>query len=395
MSKLMKNGLLLCMVAAFVMCGTGNLFAGEVASSNDKVSVSLYGQVNRAVSWVNDGEESYLNHVDNDNSSTRFGFKAKAKGSDTLTVGANMEWEYQQNPSNRISQGSGNTSIDDGLAKRQLEVYLDFASIGTFTLGHGSTASDGTSEVDLSGTTVAGYALITCWAESFKFFDKNTNALSTTTVGGVMTDLDGNSRKDRFRYDSPKFSGFQISASTFEVDTVDNGATIVNKHDPAYDIVLRYSGQLGDAVKLAGAIAFSDYPTTDAANAADNLVNGSLSVLFNGISVTVAAGQRKLSNVAAANSDTATFYYGKLGYMADFSSVGTTAFAIDYGKYDEFSRIKDDEASTYAFYVVQNLKNWGTELYTGYRIYQLDDRPGTNEDFDDIGAFFLGMRVKF
>ncbi len=393
MSKLSKSGLLFCLVAAFVLCGTGNLFAGEVVSSNDKVSVSLYGQVNRAMSWVNDGEESYLNHVDNDNSSTRFGFEAKAKGSDTLTVGANMEWEYQQNPSNKIYQSI--TSDDDGLAKRKLEVYLDFANIGTFTLGHGSTASDGTSEVDLSGTTVAGYALTTCWAESFKFFDKNTNGLSATTVGGVMSDLDGNSRKDRFRYDTPQFAGFQISASTFEFDTVDNTATIVNKHDPAYDIVLRYSGKFGDAVKLAAAVAYSDYPSTDAANAEDSLVNGSLSVLFSGISVTVAAGQQDLSNVAETNADSENYYYVKLGYMADFWSVGTTAFAVDYGKYNEFSGIKDDEASTYAIYAVQNLKNWGAELYTGYRIHKLEDRPSTNEHFEDIGAFFLGTRIKF
>jgi len=392
MTKLMKNGLLFCLVAAFVLCGTVNLFAGQVASSNDKVSVSLYGQVNRAVSLVNDGDESYLNHVDNDNSSTRFGFKVKAKGSDTLTAGANLEWEYQQNASNKVTQ-TGDAVKNGSMDKRKLDVYLDFASIGMFTFGHGSTASDGTSEVDLSGTSVAGYALTTVWAESFEFFDKNANSLSGVEVGDVMSDLDGNSRKDRFRYDSPKFAGFQISASTFELDTTDLGATNTDTHDAAYDIVLRYSGKFGDAVKLAGAVAYSDYPSNDAANAADNQVNGSLSVLFSGISVTFAAGQRELSNVAVTDADTASFYYGKLGYMADFSSVGTTAFAVDYGKYDEFSQIKDDEASTYAIYIVQNLKNWGTELYTGYRIYTLDNR--TTEDFDDIGVFFLGMRVKF
>jgi hypothetical protein len=391
MSKLMKNALLLCLVAAFVLCGTVNLFAGGVATSNDKVSVSLYGQVNRAVSLVNDGNENYLNHVDNDTSSTRFGFKVKAKGSDTLTAGANLEWEYQQNASNKISQTD--YPVNGSLDKRILDVYLDFASIGMFTLGHGSTASDGTSEVDLSGTTVAGYALTTSWAESFYFFDKNTNQLSSIQVGDVMSDLDGNSRQDRFRYDSPKFAGFMISASTFELGTLDNGAANPDQRDAAYDIVLRYSGKFGDAVKLAGAVAYSDYPSSDGANAADNQINGSLSVLFSGFSVTVSAGQKKYSNVAATDADSESTYYGKLGYMADFWSVGTTAFAIDYGKYDEFDHVKDGEASTYAIYIVQNLNNWGTELFTGYRIYTLDNR--TTEDFDDIGVFFLGMRVKF
>jgi len=392
MAKLMKNGLFLCLVAAFVMYGAVNLFAGEVAYSNDKVSVSLYGQVDRAISLVNDGDESYLNHVDNDNSSTRFGFKAKAKGSDTLTAGANMEWEYQQNPSNKVSQ---NNVVDDNdnLTRRKLEVYLDFANIGAFTIGHGSTASDGTSEVDFSGTSVAGYSSTTAWAESFQFFDNNAESLSGITVGDVMSNLDGNSRKDRFRYDSPKFSGFQISASTFESSIVDNGATVTETHDRAYDIALNYSGKFGDAVKLAGAVAYSFYPSSDNANAADNQLNGSLSVLFSGFSVTVAAGQKEYDNVAATDADSESFYYVKLGYMADIWSVGTTAFAIDYGKYDEFDHIKDGEASTYAIYMVQNMKNWGTELYTGYRIHQLDDI--TTEDFDDIGAFFLGMRVKF
>ena len=391
MSKLMKNGLLFCLVAAFVLCGTVNLFAGEVVNSKDKVSVSLYGQVNRAVSLVNDGDESYLNHVDNDNSSTRFGFKAKAKGSDTLTAGANMEWEYQQNPSNKVSQTD--YPVNGSLDKRKLEVYLDFASIGKFTLGHGSTASDGTSEVDLSGTTVAGYSYTYGWAEGFYFFDKNANNLSGIKVGDVMSNLDGNSRKDRFRYDSPKFAGFMISASTFEASVVDNSGIVTDTHDAAYDIALRYSGKMGDSVKLAAAVAYSDYPSSDASNAADNQINGSLSVLFGGFSVTVAAGQKEYSNVAATDADSESYYYGKLGYIADFWSVGTTAFAIDYGKYDEFDHIKDGKASTYAFYIVQNLKDWGTELYTGYRIHTLDDLAGTQ--FDDIGAFFLGMRLKF
>jgi hypothetical protein len=280
-------------------------------------------------------------------------------------------------------------------------VYLNFASIGMFTLGHGSTASDGTSEVDLSGTTVAGYALTTGWAESFYFFDKNGNQLSSIQVGDVMSDLDGNSRKDRFRYDSPKFAGFQISASTFEFDTVDNSAVNTDQHNAAYDIVLRYSGKFGDAVKLAAAVAYSDYPSSDGADAADNQINGSFSVLFSGFSVTFAAGQKEYSNVATTAADSESTYYGKLGYMTDVWSIGTTAFAIDYGKYDEFDHIKDGEASTYAIYIVQNLKSWGTELFAGYRIYTLDNRNYTIDDidftgdFDDVGVFFLGMRVKF
>jgi hypothetical protein len=263
-------------------------------------------------------------------------------------------------------------------------------------MGHGSTASDGTSEVDLSGTSVAGYSLVGTWANNYKFYDTNLQDHSTTDPGNVMTNYDGNSRKDRLRYDSPKFSGFQISASTFEEDITDNAAGAVSPtHKPAYDIALRYAGKFGDNMKMAAAVAYTDYPSDDSADSKDKLMNGSLSFLFSGISVTFAAGQMDYQTVAAGDPDSGKFYYGKLGYMADFTEAGTTAFAIDYGKYDEVSLVKDDEASTYSLYVVQNLSAYSTEMFAGYRIYKLEDRTATNEKFDDIGALFLGARIKF
>jgi hypothetical protein len=349
MSNLLKKGLLLGLAAAFVLCGTVNVLAGEVTNSKDKVSVSLYGQINRAVAVVDDGKESYLTHVDNDNSSTRFGFKAKAKV-DSLTIGGNFEWEYQQNASNNMDHNSG---------------------------------------------TVNG-ALVGTWANNYKFYDTAADAHSTTDPGNVMTNYDGNSRKDRLRYDSPKFSGLQISASTFEEDITDNAAGAVSPtHKSAYDIALKYAGKFGDNMKLAAAVAYSDYPSDDSANSKDKLVNGSVSVLFSGISVTAAAGQMDYQTVAVGDPDSGKFYYGKLGYMAKFTEAGTTAFAVDYGKYDEVSLVKDDEASTYALYAVQNLDAYSTELYAGYRLYKLEDRAATGEKFDDIGALFLGARIKF
>jgi len=392
MSKSIRIGFIFSMVAAFIICGAGNLLAGTVENASDKVSVRVYGQVNRAITSVNDGDENYVNHVDNDNSSTRFGFKVKAKGSDSLAAGANLEWEYQANESNKVSQVTHST--DPGLAKRKLEVYLDTVA-GKFSIGHGPTASDGTSEVDLSGSTVAGYSLIDAWAGGIQFYDEASRSLSGTTVGSVMNNLDGNSRKDRLRYDTPDFSGFTVSASTYEVSTTKTGAANPSQHDAAFDIALRYSGKFGGVVKLAAAAAYSAYPSTDAADQNDSLLNGSLSVLFSGFSVTVAAGQRDRQNVTAGKADSASSLYGKLGYLGNWFSIGPTALAIDYGKYHEFSGIKDDEATTYALYGVQNLKNWGTELYAGYRIHKLEDRVSTGETFSDIGALFLGMRIKF
>ena len=396
MSKLFGKGLVFGLVAGLVLGGAGNLFAGEVVNSKDKVKVSLYGQVNRAVSMYNDGNSSYTDHVDNDNSGTRFGFKAKVKASDSMTAGANMEYEYQSNPSNKIIQTSANATGGGALARRKLEVYLK-SGMGTITFGHGKTASDGTSEVDLSGTTVAGFSGIDAWGADINFYNETTDALSGIKVDGVMSNQDGNSRKDRLRYDTPKFGGFQISASTFEENTTETGSTVPAKHGGAYDLALRYSGKMGDAVKLAGAVAYTKHAGTDAADADDTLINGSLSVLVSGFSVTVQHGTGDKQNVTTGKADSESSLYGKVGYQGKFFSPGKTALAIDYGKYSEFSGIKDDEAASYAIYGVQKIDSLGTEIYTGYRIYSLDDRvaPATPATFKDIGLLFLGMRVKF
>lgn len=52
-----------------------------VRSANDKVSVTLYGQLNRAVLYTNDGEGDSWYFVDNDNSSTRIGMMPISKTS--------------------------------------------------------------------------------------------------------------------------------------------------------------------------------------------------------------------------------------------------------------------------------------------------------------------------
>ena len=71
------------MAGAIVLAG---VFAAPVAHAaapvnafGDKVSVQLYGQINRALLYADDGNESKLYFVDNKNSSTRFGFNAKAR----------------------------------------------------------------------------------------------------------------------------------------------------------------------------------------------------------------------------------------------------------------------------------------------------------------------------
>lgn len=71
---------------------------------NDKVMVTLYGQLNRALLFVDDGNDNELYNVDNDNSSTRFGLNGTAKAFEGITLGTKVEMEYQANASNKVNQ---------------------------------------------------------------------------------------------------------------------------------------------------------------------------------------------------------------------------------------------------------------------------------------------------
>ncbi len=342
-----------------------------VRSRGDKVSAKIYGQVNRGVLYVNDGENKEFIHVDNDNSSTRLGLSGSAKLNDDFSVGTKIEVQFESNSTASVSQDNKSGVGPNSFTERHLDLFLNSKTFGKLSLGQGDTASNGSSEVDLSGTSVIGYSGVDFFAGGMKFFDQNTNALSNVTIGGVFSNMDGLSRRDRVRYDTPALAGFTLSGSVTEREQ--------------QDIVLRYSGKF-PWFKLAGAVA---YANTDASASTENQYNGSVSVLLNnGFNITLAGGQREM---IASNREEPLFYYAKLGYKADFFAIGTTALALDYGRFNDIAQ-NDDEADTFSLLAVQNLTKLGTELYIGYRLYRLE-RPGS--DFDEINAVLTGARIKF
>lgn len=348
-----------------------------VTSSGDKVKVQIYGQVNQAFLATDDGDSSDYYVVDNDNSSSRMGIIGTAKATDDVTVGAKFEFEYQSNASNVVNQdnksgqGYANDGTSDAFNDRHIDAWLEHDSFGKLSIGKGSTASDGTSEVDLSGTSVVGYSSVTDMAGGILFYDDDTNMLSAITTGSVFSNFDGLGRDERLRYDSPKFFGFNISGSILSGD--------------GGDIALRYAAQWRD-FKFAAAAA---YANNDDNNRWDDQFNGSASVLHSsGINFTLAGGER---NLDTSGRDDPTFYYAKLGYRQNFFSIGESAFSIDYNRTNDLA-LDGDEADSYGFQFVQNFKEWGAEYYLGYRYYDLDR---SIVDTDAINAVMSGVRVKF
>jgi hypothetical protein len=341
-----------------------------VKAGNPKANVKLYGQVNKAVLYSDDGDKGNTYLVDNDNSSTRIGVLGSIKPGDTVEVGTRIEVEYQTNPSNLVSQEDKRIGGAD-FEKRHLDLWVDTNTFGKFSLGWGSTASDGTSEMDLSGTGVVGYSSIGDMAGGQLFYDQGTNSRPGIDIGDVFSNMDGLGRDERIRYDSPSFNGFVGSTSYI----ADGGG----------DFAVRYTAQM-DAFKLAAAAAYANPGSTS--NTIDDQLAGSVSVLHDsGFNGTFAMGARDHK----AGRDDGGYFYAKFGYRAHWCPLGVTSMSVDFGSYSDI-RADGDDADTFGFQMVQDIQEWGTEAYLGYRLHSLD---GNGTDFDNINALMTGMRVKF
>lgn len=202
---------------------------------------------------------------------------------------------------------------------------------------------------------------------SLLFYDDDTNALSSFEVGDGYSNLDGLSRDDRIRYDTPDFHGFTVSTSY-----TDNNRS---------DVALRYNNTFDGGFKLAAAGAWANL------NNNEDQYAGSASLLHvpSGVSGTIAGGARTVDGADP------WYIYGKLGYQRQFFDMGSTAFSGDI-YYGENFGDWTAESAAYGIQVVQRIDKAGTELYLGGRIFDYDV---DGADLDQIFTVLGGARVKF
>lgn len=339
-----------------------------VSSGQERVKLAVSGQINRAVNVVDDGDGTDVYFVDNANSNSRLRFVGTALVDDDLTLGSKFEIAFAPNYSIEVSQADQKPG--DFFDERVAELFLLSKRYGALYLGKGSTSSDGTAEVDLSGTDVIQYAGYGDIAGGMLFRDSFDDALTDISLSDAFNGFDGLSRKSRLRYDLPTFYGFGLAGSLIT--------------DSRWDAALRWSGS-GYGFK-AGAAAAVAYINTAGA---DYQYDGSLSVLHEdtGLNFTFSAGTRD-SDVM----DDPYGVWGKLGWQTTFFSVGKTSFGVDYGISENLT-VDGDEGSSFGAAVVQSFADYGTELYFQFRQYSLD--RDASVDVEDINVGTIGARVKF
>ncbi len=342
--------------------------ASKVAhSGQERVKLVVSGQVNRALTLADDGDKAKLYNVDNDNSNTRIRLVGTARATDDLTIGTRWEYAVTSNESGEVSQD--NESAGDFTDLRWAEVSLDSRTWGKVSLGKGDTASNNSAEVDLSGTGVIQYASVADTMGGLKFRDSN-DKLTSIRVKDAFKDLDGLSRKNRVRYDTPTYAGFILSTSAVA--------------DQRYDAALTWGGK-GYGFKMGGAVAIADPNDDDS----DNQYSGSFSLLHEdtGLNLTLSAGLLEMNDQGDQSN-----MYGKVGWTHRFFSVGPTAFGVDYTRSTNFPSGSHDGYSVGAA-AVQQFDGYGTELYAQIRTYSLSNNGSPSAQTITGGT--VGTRVKF
>lgn len=367
----MSNPYLKKGIAAGVLIAlSGTAHAGTVSNSNG-MSVTLGGYVDRALLYIDDGKDSTSAVVDNENLSSRFFITGEGKVNEALTAGFLMEFDFRDNSSSSLTvTGANNGFGATTFSQRHMDAYFSHATLGKFSIGQGSSASDGIAETDMSGTGIVAYSGIADMASSAVF--RTASGGTGPAIGTVSSNMDGLGLDDRVRYDTPSFGGFGVATSY-----VSGGAG---------DVSVNFSGKFG-GINVGAAAGYWNNSSTSTTD--DGGYSGSVSAKHDiGISLTLAGGKTLKK---ANGTDDPTFVYGKLAYTVGLTSLGDTSFGIDYGLYEDVAQ-NGDEMTTFGLQVVQALPDVGTEVYIGYRNHELD-RTGTS--YDDIMAVMAGVNVAF
>jgi predicted porin len=410
------------------------LEATTARKGNRKVSLTVYGHINQAIMFWDDGFEDNAYVVTNDNARSRFGFKGDAKIADgwkagyVLEIGvrtANSKRAYQDDP---IFDG---TASNIGLDLRHSYWYVDSKQLGRVSVGVTGSAAEGVTEINQAATK-----------DIAKFSDVEDSGLGMrlrTPSGGFSNvawrhligdfgDQPGEGdRRNQIKYDTPTIAGFTFTAAWGT--------------DDFWDVGVRYAGEWGD-FKVAAGFAYGENtddgestainfgcPANDVPGEPDTSCSqygGSVSIMHEptGLYVNAAAGRLEDDTIQAAPAfaatgakDSSEFWAIEAGIEKKWIPLGKTTVFGQYYDYEGGSNERRSFSTTggvgdpsgaifstgvemYGFGLVQGIDAAAMHLYAYYRHYEADlavVTGGTTEDveLEDLDIVMTGAIIKF
>jgi len=236
------------------------LEATAARKGNRKMSLTITGQVHRAVVWYDDGKNSTTYYgLDNTNSSSRFIFTGSAKITPKVSTGFEIMIEIEAGgTSSKVNQfdedgkvgaqiggpGSFNAHNVDAYFgdARHAAWWMEHADLGRITVGRWESAGVlGT--IDLTGhlflPASSSFILL-----NGGFFIRGTGGQYFAATWGNIGDPSSNNpgRTELVRYDSPSYQGFIYSASVAEAGDY-------------WGTMLRYANEF-NGVRIAGTVGY-------------------------------------------------------------------------------------------------------------------------------------------
>jgi predicted porin len=335
----------------------------------------LSGQVSRMVVAPDDAVGDEIQFVDIGWSGSRFRFRATEEMDNGIEVGFRFEIQARDNAAQAVD-GATLGDTGDNQDNRYQDIFFS-GGFGMISFGKGDGASNGSTEVDWSGTVLASAAPLQDNWGTYKITpdtDATADVDNSIAWRSVYTMDDGLSRQNRVRYDTPNFSGFSLAVS-------------LNQGN-ASEVAVRYTGDFGSskfgaALFTATSADVDISPPTGVTPATtrdgDDITGGSASLLLKGgLNFTVALSDNDLGD--GSGSRDANFF--KVGYKK-----GMHAFAVDVADSTNAAGQEGESIGfTYAIF-----PHPGVEVFAMIRELDSTGVPGAQS----VDLVAIGSRVQF
>ncbi|MCL4766308.1 MAG: porin [Hyphomicrobiaceae bacterium] len=426
------------------------LEATTARKGNRRVSLTVYGQVNEGLLWWDDGEESNVYVVTNNNGRSRFGFRGDARISPEWSAGYLLEIGVQAAISSGVSQ-----NVDDPgpvLDIRHSAWYLDSNRLGRVWVGQTSSATDGITEINLANAAYIGSNDPPNWNGAFFLRPEGAGpgiaGESVVTWRNIYPQWNANvgegDRRNLVRYVSPTFTGFTFSAAWGE--------------DDFWDAALRYANEF-NGVRVAFGIGYQWYGDTESSCAnlghrKDEINPAFVGTSFASIRATAIDCEALGLSGSVMHVPTGLYVHGAYGYAEDnnrrelfarevgvygiedrdehwyfqagvernWFGIGKTTVYGEYfhsemggGLSSGLVRIVDADdplalgfeaiilgadVDIWGFGLVQTIDAAAMDLYIGYRTFEadvrlLDEISAFKTDIQDFQAVFAGGIIRF
>ncbi|MBJ7277491.1 MULTISPECIES: porin [Marinobacter] len=372
------------------------LVMAGLSSPGHAMEFKVSGQLDRAFTVADNGNETDYASVDNIGSNSRFRFTGNEKMANGMNVGFIYEMSVVQFGSTEFDIGKNSGGGDVDLDTRKIDIYLE-GDFGKVSFGKGDGAGYYANMMDYSGTLYyGGGAWYTLYSSGISFVDDNGNQLYR--IGATNSVFNAVGRQERIRYDSPSIGGLVLSTS------LDNGN--------AYELAARYHVDLPGA-KLATGLSWVDTNDLEIATSPTDgqpltpgsefrekqVLSASASLLLDGgLNFTVSYGNDEtdaIANAGQANQEgfDATNLFGQVGYLT-----GAHHFAVNYGETKDLI-VEGTKGSQIGLAYVYDWSS-AVRLFSSYHLYSLDlpSSVKTAEgwgDANDISQLYAGVRVAF